>query len=943
LIAIHIRREFRLTSFIHFSLLVLLLALISSSRADAFCPLNGSWRCGLGLSGRTHEDITRDAVKGLYNEFFGTTNQTTSMKQALTTIAQSGAQLDFGEVHASFQHFDAESFVSSQQWIQAQKTNVKLMLEANSVSAARQSLGYALHTLQDFYSHTNWIENRNSAPNFDVGTGAAILGTATPTESTCNSCTPCLLGCQSNLTVSALTSGYFGSEPDTPLPGVVKCRHGGEIDSGPGPGGGINKDVNSCLFSPHYTLHESAAAVAVLATEKFLRELKLLLTDAQLRLLFGIGPPLVMVIDTTGSMADIIGQVQDEAVQIVENRLGTDQEPLQYVLAPFNDPFTGPVTVTDDPAVFEDAIQGLTADGGGDCPELSMTGVLQGIAAAEDGADVFSFTDADAKDADLAPTVSDLAAKRNDKLFPFVFGSCSSMFGGIGSPTPNATGQSASSTQASRGRTDWRKRVSRNLSRTAVAGINGDPAYAQIASATGGQEFFLERGEAGVITGLADAAVRTSAVDILAVADSLSGTSQSFSVPIDSTLGIVTFSASGASAVTIRRPNGSTLQETDPNVTVLAVSGGTVYTVKSPPVGLWTATLNGNQLFSLNVSGESLLGLDAFRFVEPAGRPGHQGLFPLEGLPVAGSTATAAVDLAGPAATVAFDLRTRAGAPISTLTLAPDQTGSPGQFFGPVTLPTTPFVVYATGLDTTGAPYQRVIAKEIQSTTVRVFPPSPQNLQAGLTTSYQFQVENFGPTDSFAITAMDDQAFVSSVSPATMSLQKNQTAMVTVELNVPSVVAKSLLDTLTVRAVSTSQDTLQNFAVVESALLVAPPLDCSTALPTASLLEKKNNVMVPVSVANVAGASGVTITGVTQNEPTAGAGAGSTCPDATGVGTATVFLRPERTSAGARLYQLAFSAVGQGLNCNGSVTVCVPRADGDCAGAAATFDSTVCH
>ena len=219
-----------------------------------------------------------------------------------------------------------------------------------------------------------------------------------------------------------------------------------------------------------------------------------------------------MSIDTTGSMGGIIAQVRAQAIQIVDSRIDTDQEPLKYVLAPFNDPSVGPLTVTEDADTFKAAISALFADGGDDCPELSMTGALQALGAVDKGADLFTFTDADAKDAGLAGNVSSLAQSKDAKIYPLLFGSC----GGFGFAAAIAADP-----------------------------LPFDPAYARIANDTGGQYFFLDFFEAGEITRVADAVVRANAVDILSVADALEGTPKSYTVPVDSTLSRVTFSLSG--------------------------------------------------------------------------------------------------------------------------------------------------------------------------------------------------------------------------------------------------------------------------------------------------------------------------------------------------------------------------------------------------------------
>lgn len=158
------------------------------------------------------------------------------------------------------------------------------------------------------------------------------------------------------------------------------------------------------------------------------------------------------------------------AIQIVDSRIDTDEEPSKYVLVPFNDPGVGPATVTDNPIEFKTAISSLTADAGGDCPELSMGGMLETLNNMdEDGGELMMFTDAGSKDAALAGTVDSIALSKNIKISPLTFGSCSPV----------------------------------------------DPAYIQLANDTGGQIFTLTRSEAGNITRLADFVIRSNVVDVL--------------------------------------------------------------------------------------------------------------------------------------------------------------------------------------------------------------------------------------------------------------------------------------------------------------------------------------------------------------------------------------------------------------------------------------------
>ncbi len=115
------------------------------------------------------------------------------------------------------------------------------------------------------------------------------------------------------------------------------------------------------------------------------------------------------------------------------------------------------------------------------------------------------------------------------------------------------------------------------------------------------------------------------------------------------------------------------------------------------------------------------------------------------------------------------------------------------------------------------------------------------------------------------------------------------------------------------------------------------------------MLWPPNHQFVDVSVVGVTDPDGdsvaVTITGITQDEPLNGGGSGNTCPDATGVGTATASLRAEREGTGdGRVYQISFTADdGRGGHCTGTVTICVPheqRQGRACVDQGPLFDST---
>lgn len=74
----------------------------------------------------------------------------------------------------------------------------------------------------------------------------------------------------------------------------------------------------------------------------------------------------------------------------------------------------------------------------------------------------------------------------------------------------------------------------------------------------------------------------------------------------------------------------------------------------------------------------------------------------------------------------------------------------------------------------------------------------------------------------------------------------------------------------------------------------------------------------------------ITITGISQDEPTSGLGSGDVSPDGSGLGTNTTSIKSERAGAGdGRIYHICFNAGdGKGGMCNSEVVVLIPHAQG---------------
>jgi Heterokaryon incompatibility protein Het-C len=118
---------------------------------------------GFGLLGKPHFEITKDAITSRYKPYFGITTPARSMKLARAEIEDGAAIVDkhgepLSEAENPTCHFDDEQFEASKYRLIAKKVDIANLLKIDEVSLAREMLGRALHTLQDFYSHSNWLD-----------------------------------------------------------------------------------------------------------------------------------------------------------------------------------------------------------------------------------------------------------------------------------------------------------------------------------------------------------------------------------------------------------------------------------------------------------------------------------------------------------------------------------------------------------------------------------------------------------------------------------------------------------------------------------------------------------------------------------------------------------------------------------------------------------------
>lgn len=770
---------------------------------------------------------------------------------------------------------------------------------------ARKSLGTALHLIQDFYAHSNWAEMGHLS--IEPHLGVSLL--SDPVNPA-----PCPNGPGQleGTGLTTLTTAYYNS-PNGCAVAPGKCAHGYNgteipaLDIRRCPG--IAKDPTVHPF------HGPAADLATTASRDFVESIldspEISGDDDAVRALMGGIGTFGFVIDDTGSMGSQIDAVKGMVGLIVAGAGLLGEEPAEYLLERFGDPDVGPpVTVGEAEELFA-AVDALEAGGGGDCPELAQSGLLQAVAESKTDSVLFLFTDASAKDSSLADSVNAAAQKKRVKIVSLLTGSCSPI----------------------------------------------DPAYIRNADETGGQLFFLSPSELSRTFDLVKPFLTGDFAPILMSRGTLAaGASRSFDVPVDSTVSraVVSLSLDVKGTATLLRPSGAPVASGEPGVIVTQLSRGTIFTVESPEAGRWQIRFTGSGSFSVDARGNTSVELLDFAFVKPTG-PVHPGLAPIAGQPIAGLVHTARAQVGGDLRSAEIRLLDPSGAAIGSPGFSPVYAGSAfSQLVGEVAVPAGPFRVAVQGLDAEGHPVQRIFPALFRGRTLEVLldPVSaPLELIPGTTATVRLAVKNFGSPATFRLQAAESHGFVTRVQPAELSLGTGAQGTVEVDLRAPEGTPQGVPVVLVFTAVSTEDAAVSNSATVTLVTGGNRPPDCAAAAGRRLELWPANHKRVDVDLSATLGISDpdgdpvrITADAITQDEPVRGLGDGDTSPDGAGLGSGTVGLRAERAGGGnGRVYRVSYTASdGRGGSCRGSFQADVPHSRG---GAAAVddgqaFDST---
>ncbi|XP_067440261.1 von Willebrand factor A domain-containing protein 7-like isoform X2 [Thunnus thynnus] len=615
---------------------IVLLALVLSGPTVAFVPIGGGASTHVSITGTALlEKVTetcRAVVEAAGHEFKPTGSSPEELVQAClgptATGEVSGAKfhsalqeifIQHGLVDRDFansapHHFNSETFLEGRGLIMEGMTAIKANIHRENFQAARETLGRVLHTLQDFYSHSNWVELGYTEPYI------ALIRPDLPLENLADvdtaTCRDCASGTCPNpilpniLQEKKLTSGYMGIfSADKPK---GKCSHGGAADltSMVVPRGGISKDERR---SDNVALHNAAVNAATAASLQLLEDIRLAAGDNDFLRMMGIARSSVVcfVIDTTGSMSDDIDAARDVVYEIIDSKKGTQDEPSEYILVTFNDPEFGPMIRTTDADEMKIEISKLTVNGGGDLPEMCLSGLQLALTGAPASSYIYVFTDATAKDIDLKDTIDALIRSTKSTVSFFI--------------------------------TDISTRRRRSLSAASF------DDYKDLALVSGGQAIHVSKKQLPEAT---DVILDTSTSALVTVLQRARnpGKQETFPFTLDESLKNITIYITGTSITfTLTNPAGVSQSHSEASGKL-----GTIQTVGNlrrirlnadKLTGTWQININSNQPYTLKVTGQSTITF-IYDFVESF-KGSHPGYAILSGRPQAGQPATLMLSVMG--------------------------------------------------------------------------------------------------------------------------------------------------------------------------------------------------------------------------------------------------------------------------------------------------------
>nr|XP_058933444.1 von Willebrand factor A domain-containing protein 7 isoform X4 [Kogia breviceps] len=388
------------------SLLLLLQLQLLLPPASAFFP--NIWSLLAAPGSITHQDLTEEAAlnvtlqlfleqpppgrpplrledflgrtllaDNLFAAYFGPGSPSRRFRAALGEVSRANAAQDFLPTSRNDPdlHFDAERLGQGRTRLVGALGETVVAARALDHTLARQRLGAALHALQDFYSHSNWVELGKQQPHPHLlWPRQGLRNVAQVGDPTCSDCEG--LSCPGNLLgFTLLTSGYFGTHPSKPPAGFL-----------PPPSRSLS------------ATQENVAMGAILTRAAPSHH-----GEASTRIAHPQASPPTTCCTSRLQTWPFWPPSRPSASYEAAWETGVS-------------PGFGPVFTTSDPDSFWQQLNEIHALGGGDEPEMCLSALELALLHTPPLSDIFVFTDASPKDAFLTNRVESLTQERRCRV-----------------------------------------------------------------------------------------------------------------------------------------------------------------------------------------------------------------------------------------------------------------------------------------------------------------------------------------------------------------------------------------------------------------------------------------------------------------------------------------------------------------------------------------------
>ncbi len=744
-------------------------------------------------------------------------------------VGDSNYNTDYFEPHVAAAHADDNRLDSASVRLVKKRIEIADALESCNRRTALDSLGEALHTVQDIYSHSNSVDDGHPIEDLlSIQRGTAF-------------CFPQQINGGNHFS-NGLVTGYFNLL--TPI-GIAQCLGTDEHDCCHYH---LNKD-NASQFNGANFINAYSASLS--ATTKYLELIYEYLIERfspkdvgfYKKMLKNIQRKTVYVVDTTGSMEDNIVALKTDITSFLDEIAQDNSEN--------NAPALGLVTFKDENEIsstglvcnisdFRENINNLEAYGGDDCPEASGKALVKaleefdviGTPLLPIGGDIILYTDATPLNQSLVESASRVARSRGVKVNSIIDGDCVD--------TGKKIGQKLNYTFSNNTKTTH---LPYKLNDSKIVLNSARDIYQALAEETGGVSFQINKEEVDNVLPITNYITDVKSKNIYSREITLeSGVVFEEQIKIDSSIStnnmlvlVKTMDSSNAPDVGLFRPDNTEVLESDTDVTITRLSTVVAIKIDKPNIGNWKIILsNGSTNYLVRVFAKSNFGISNIRLQQKTSNPlRHVDYVPIIGNPTINEEVVVQFHLLSIPQTIMMKLVRQDGTLILKSELIPVE-GKPRFYETSFTIPNEKFYIRLSGNLDESSQFQREFPIEINPNKIKLkiiqqiqYSNTIVRLENKIITVYrnsnknfQLKIQNASLVATTYIISLNTDTNMPISFSGKVSLAPNEIRELNINLIIPNDTAENTTEELMFRVQDENDEKNSNYVIAK--LIIKP-------------------------------------------------------------------------------------------------------------------------